>query len=139
MFLYSLLLILTFSACKAYRNLENIEPKTAKDLKIAPFDRSSIAKLVPGDQIIVSTMTGFTYQMIYNNEDGINLVGNVQKVNKNKVSKIEVVKIPINEIELLKVKRVSPAATIVAATIGAAALLGVLWIVALASGSFAIV
>lgn len=117
-----LFLILVFSSCKTYRNVENLKPKTSKDKTEVRIDRTSIDKLIPGDEIIVNTVEGFTYNMIFRIRDGIYLVGNVQKVNSEKLPKPEALRIPIEEIETLKVKRVSPAATTVAGVLGAAAL-----------------
>jgi hypothetical protein len=107
-----LILLLVFSSCKAYRNVENLKPKTVKELKTGPFDKASLSKLVPGEKIIVTTLSRFEYRMTFSNLDGDNLVGSVQKVNKSKVIGEEVLKIPIHEIESLYAKRKSAAATI---------------------------
>ncbi len=107
-----IILLLFLSSCKAYRNVENLKPKATEDVKSGSFDRSSLAKLVPGDQLIVTTLTGFTYRMIYTNYTGVGLVGSAWKVNDQKLDISQKTEIPFEEIDQVRVKRVSAAATI---------------------------
>nr|WP_287937597.1 hypothetical protein [Algoriphagus sp.] len=99
-------------SCKAYRNVENLEPKSSKEVKSGPFDRSSLTKLVPGDKIKIVTVSGFTYSMTFMNWTGEHVRGTVRKVNSERVLMGEVKDIPINEIEDLYVRRVSAAASL---------------------------
>ena len=94
-------------SCKVYRNIENVNPKTSEEVKAGPFDSAALAKLVPGEKIIVNTEKGFKYRMTFSNLNGENLVGSVQKVNRRKVIAEEMVEIPIQEIENLYAKRKS--------------------------------
>ncbi|MFN3998201.1 hypothetical protein [Algoriphagus sp.] len=106
-----LILSLFLCSCKAYRNVENLKPRTSEEIKEGPFDKSALNKLVPGDEIILFTISGFRYNMTYSNVNGVNIRGSIQKVNKSKILVEEIKEIPIDEIETLYVRRVSAAAT----------------------------
>jgi hypothetical protein len=129
-----LILSLLLSSCKAYRNVENLMPKTSQEIKEGPFDRSALNKLVPGDKIILSTISGFKYNMTYSNGSEENIRGTMQKVNKSKILVEEIKEIPIDEIETLYVRRVSAAATIPLAVFGAMGVLFGIFAIAVSSG-----
>lgn len=104
--------MLIISSCKAYRNVENLNPKSPTELNEGVFDKSAISKLVPGDIITVNASTGFKYYMVFQSYTGENLVGSVWKVNEEKLEIPQKTEIPFDEIDLIRVRRVSPAATV---------------------------
>ena len=109
--IYVLSLIFFFS-CKAYRNVENLKPKSSKEVQAGSFDRNSLVKLVPGDRITVNATTGFKYYMVYQNYTGDKLIGSVWKVNDEKLEIPQKTEIPFEEIDQVRVRRVSAAATV---------------------------
>lgn len=119
-FIFAMLSFLV--SCKAYRNVENLEPKSSKEVKAGPFDRSSLTKLVPGDKIKIVTVSGFTYSMTFMNWTGDHVKGTVRKVNSSHVLEGEVKEIRIDEIENLYVRRFSAGATVPVVAVGAVAL-----------------
>jgi hypothetical protein len=107
------------TSCKAYRNLENITPKVPKEIQAGHFDKNELKKLIPGEKISVSSITGFKYYMIYQNYTGDKLVGSAWKVNKEKLDIPQKTEIPFEEIDQVRVLRVSAAATAPLAALGA--------------------
>ena len=106
-----LALLLLLGSCKAYRNVENLEPKVSKEAKEGPFVKSELSKLVPGDKILVEATTGFKYYLIYQNYTSDNLVGSAWKVNDEKLETPKPIEIPFGEIDQIRVWRVSAGAT----------------------------
>jgi hypothetical protein len=107
-----LTLLLICASCKVYRDVENLKPKTSKEARAGQFDKGALSKLVSGDKIVVTTLSGFEYYMTYSNVVGENIRGSVQKVNRSKVSVEETKEIPIHDIDSLYVRRVSGGATV---------------------------
>jgi hypothetical protein len=100
-------------SCKAYRNLENINPKVPKEIQAGPFDKSELKKLIPGDRITVNATTGFKYYMVYQNYTGEKLVGSVWKVNDEKLETPHKTEIAFEEIDQVRVRKVSAPVTFV--------------------------
>lgn len=125
-----MMLSLIFS-CKAYRNVENLKPKTSEEVKAGPFDKNELKKLVPGDKITVSSTTGFKFYMIYQNYTGDKLVGSAWKVNQEKLEIPQKTEIPIEDIDQIRVRRVSAAATAPFVALGAmgiwTAIVAIIW------------
>lgn len=112
-------LAILFYSCKAYRNLENINPKVPKEIQAGPFDKSELEKLIPDDKIVVKSTSGIKYYMTYQNYTEDKLVGSVWKVDESRLETPNSQEIPLDEIEILYVRRVSAAATAPIAVFGA--------------------
>lgn len=108
---YAISVILIFTSCKTYRDLENLNPKSSAEVKKGPFDRSSLNKLVAGDKIKVFTSSGISYQMTFIDSTEEHVKGTLTNMDSEEVLEGEVKEIPIDEIETLYVRRVSAAAT----------------------------
>lgn len=131
--LIAMLMLPFLFSCKAYRDIEKINPKTSNEMKAGSFDKASLSKLVPGEKMIIITQSGFEYSMTFSNLDEVNIVGSVQKVNKSRVLVEEIKEIPISEIDTLYVKRVSAGATAPVLLLAGGAVFFVVLIIALAS------
>ena len=127
------ILAITFS-CKAYRNVENLQPSVSLEVQKGPFVKESLSKLYEGDKIIAYLITGEKYYLYYKQINGKNLVGTLWKKNGEKVQPIQSQEIPIDYIEKVYVYRKSAAATIPVVLIGSFVIVVGLFAIALSSG-----
>lgn len=134
--LLPLLLICFFlSSCKAYRNLENLNPKSSEEERAGDFDISSLNKLVEGDRIILITIDGVKHNLIYKRIDGDQILGTTINNGLNKSQITEDIIFAIADIEKVWVKRVSAAATAPVAVLGALGILFGIYAIGVSSGS----
>lgn len=133
----SLIILPLIFSCKAYRNVENLQPKSSEEMKAGSFDEAELKKLVPGDRITVSSTTGFKYYMVYQNYTSDKLVGSAWKVNQEKLEIPQKTEIPLEEIHQIRVWRVSAAATAPLVAFGAMGIfVGIVAIIWSSGGGF---
>lgn len=119
-----LILLLVFSSCKTYRDLENLRIKVPKDLRAGEIDSSQIGKLVQGDNLRITKKDGTRIDMIYQTFETDTLFG----IDSNKSVKMkETLHVALSDIEELHVRRVSVALTIPLAAVGAYFLAFLIW------------
>jgi len=116
------ILMFLLGSCKAYRNLEYINPRVSYETQAGPFDKRELEKLIPGDQIVVESTSGFKQYLIYQNFTEDKLVGSVWKGDQSKPETPKSIEIPFEEIEKVRVRRVSAAATAPLVALGAIAI-----------------
>ena len=105
-------------SCKAYRNVENLQPGVSKEVQKGPFVQESLAKLIEGDKIFIESINGDEFYLYYKQVNGKNLNGTLIKKNRNRIEGNQRIEIPIVEIEKLYVLRNSAGATTVAVIFG---------------------
>jgi hypothetical protein len=133
-YLYIFAIAILLTSCKAYRNLENINPRVSKENQAVPFDKNELKKLIPGDQIVVESTSGFKQYLIYQNFTEDKLVGSVWKEDQSKPETPKSIEIPFEEIEQVRVRRVSAAATVPLAVFAAMGVLFGIYAIAVSSG-----
>lgn len=104
-------LLLLLGSCKGYRDVENLSPRVSKEIKAGPFEKSTLNKLVEGDEVIVKTLDGKMYYLTFKQVNGENLNGTVSKIDDKILEPKQNMEIPVSEIENLQVWRKSIAAT----------------------------
>lgn len=121
-------------SCKAYRNLENLNPKVLVEGRAGDFDVNSLNKLVEGDRIIVTTIDGKKHNLFYKRINGDQLLGTIINKGLNKSEKTENYELAITDIEKVWVLRKSAAATAPVVILGAVGLFFGILAIALSSG-----
>lgn len=127
-------LLLTLGSCKAYRDVENLSPRVSKEVKAGPFEKSTLNKLVEGDQVVVKTLDGKKYHITFKEIKGDSLNGSVSKIDDKVFTPKENIDIPVSEIENLWVNRESAAATAPVAVLLAMGILFGIYAIAVSSG-----
>jgi len=135
--LFSLLtLLFLLGSCKAYRDVENLKPGVSKKIKAGPFEKSTLNKLVQGDEVIVKTIDGKKYYITFKEIKGNSLNGSVSKIDDKVFTPKENIDIPVSEIENLRVWRKSIAATAPFAVLVAMGIYVGIWILVVSIGGF---
>lgn len=129
-----LVFAILLGSCKAYRDVENLSPRVSKEIKAGPFEKSTLNKLVEGDQVIVKTLDGKMYYITFKEIKGNSLNGSVSKIDDKVYTLKENIDIPVSDIENLLVKRESVAATAPVAVLIAMGILFGIYAIAVSSG-----
>jgi len=132
--LSSVVLLLSLGSCKAYKDVENLSPRVSKEIKAGPFEKSTLNKLVEGDQVVVKTLDGKKYYITFKEIKGNSLNGSVSKIDDKVFKPKENIDIPVSEIENLMVWRKSAAATAPVAILIAMGILFGIYAIAVSSG-----
>lgn len=122
------------SSCKAYRNVENLNPKSSEEERAGDFDINSLNKLIEGDRIILTTIDGKKHNLFYKRINGDQLLGTIINKGLDKSEITENFALDIADIEKVWVKRVSAAATAPVAVLGALGILFGIFAIAVSSG-----
>lgn len=98
-----LLLMVGFSSCKTYQNIENIKMPKNKIVKSDTFPPSYFAQINPGDKIQITDKGGQVNELIFSSSDETNVYGQIYKdpIQSKKVEPYDF-KIPIANIEKVK-------------------------------------
>lgn len=131
---FPFLILLVFSSCKAYRNVENLMPKTPNEIQKGPFVKESLSKLVNGDKIQVLTLSGDTKMMVFRHIEDEKVVGEHYGKNGNEIKSNQKIEIPLGEIDKLYVKRVSPGPSIALGLVSVLGLIFGIYAIAVSSG-----